>query len=246
MTRGWKVLRNLLLSVLLGLAAYGVLGFPALTVRQMLDQAERQLLLSDLEPLLVEQRTRSFGNTVTKRRDTYLLARSGGAYLATDYSREGLTVHAGRRWGWKLGQGAVCAACDGTLYIAGDFPEAASAQVEVEVQKTLQRYDPGTETFHTTLGERRTLRYPGERINGVVFSFRYRRENWDAVREVPESAYGLEEIADSWYRCSFPGGAYGSVPVDLPVKLTLYAEDGGVLKTVDLTIRPQELRDDVW
>lgn len=239
MRRGWKIIRNLLLSVLLGLAVYAMMGFPVFTVRQMLNQVERQNLLSDLEPLLVERCTRGYANSVTDYHDTYLMARTGGTYLATSYSRKFLTAFPERRWGLKLSQGAVCAAREGTLYIAGNFAEAVSAQVEVAVQKTTQFYDADTETFDTALGERRTYRCQGERISDAVFAFRYRRENGDW--NIRESEYGLEEAAHNWYRCYFPSGAVGYIPVRLPVKLTLYDQNNSVLETVDLTISPEEL-----
>ena len=45
-----KVLRNLLLCVLLGAAAYVLLGFPPYTVGQKLDRLGRTYMLEDLEP----------------------------------------------------------------------------------------------------------------------------------------------------------------------------------------------------
>ena len=55
LNRKQKILRNLLVCGLLGLVVYILLGFPPYTVRGMLARIERDYLVPDLEPILVDR-----------------------------------------------------------------------------------------------------------------------------------------------------------------------------------------------
>ncbi len=244
LNRGQKTARNLALCLLLGLAVYVMLGFPPYTVRGMLDRAERRYLLSDLEPLLVERSYRNYSEEFFGWHDTYLLARSGDTFLYTNYSRHFFQVRPELRRGAKIGRGTFCTAREGTLYVAGNFENVESAVAEVTVEKTTRIMDPETEIFQTTFGERRTFTYQGEKVNGALFSFWYRGEYGGWYYNVPESGYGLEEAAKSWYRgysTEDTSGGFSWLHVDVPVKVTLYDRSGQVLDTLELSVDTYEL-----
>lgn len=245
MNRGQKTLRNLLLSLLLALAVYAMLGFPPYTVRGMLDRTERLCLLSDLEPVLVERRSWKYSNAWFANHDTYLLARTGGTYVFSSFRRCALEVRQGRSREMKVGRDALCAAFDETLYVAGDFADAASASVEVTVERTTLNYDPETEKAEVAIGERKTFVYPGEKRSDEVFSFPYREDDGVEDWGVWGPVTGLEGAAHNWYRRYVKGqGGSGIIHVDLPVKVTLYGQDGEVLNTLELTIDNYELFQD--
>lgn len=239
LSRGQKIVRNLLVCGLLWGLVYAMLDFPPYTVRGMLDQMERQCLLSDLEPVLVRKTTVAYENRFFKRRFTHLIARSGDTYVSAAYRREGLEAKVDYRWeGFHVSRDALCTAWDGTLYVAGDFTEAASAAAEVTVQRTTRIYDPDTEEYEIIIGEQKTFSYPGEKINDEVFSFYYREKEGD-YRWDWESDFGLEGASVKWYSGYVKGntgGGRGILHSDLPVKVTLYDTDGGVLDTLELSI----------
>lgn len=250
LNRGQKTLRNLLLCFLLGLAVYGMLGLPPYTVRGMLEDAERRYLLSDLEPVLVERDKLKYSNDLFPWHTTWLLARSGNTYLWTSYTRHLLEVYPEYHGtGQKLERSALCAARDGTLYIAGDFTGAASAEVEVTVERVTQVVDPETQESEITIEMGRTFTYAGEKISSALFTCRYREGErigriW--YGQIPEKEYGLEEAARSWYRCYVKGDTndgFAWVHADLPVKVTLYDAAGQVLNVLELSVDTYELGD---
>lgn len=252
LNRKQKILRNLLVCGLMGLAVYAMLGFPPYTVRGMLARTEREYLLSDLEPILVERKTRKYSNEVFQWHDTYLLARTGDdTYLYTMYSRRLLKVRAEYRRNLKMGKGALCAARDSTLYVAGPFQNVAAATAEVTAQKTTQYYTQVTDTRETVRGETRTFTFQGEKMGEELFAFRYQEDgdwNWWNLDDVPESEYNLANVARMWYRGYLKdpadeseGQSRGVLHADLPVHVTLYGGDGAVLDTLDLTVDNYEL-----
>lgn len=241
LNRGQKTVRNLILCALLAALVYAMLGFPPYTVRGMLARLERQYLLSDLEPVLAERDSRRYSSDLFSHHRTYLIARSGNTYLCADFTRHVLEVETDRRWR-NMSRDAVCAVCKETLYVAGDFTEAASAAAEVTVQRTTQVYDRDTEERTRTIGERKTFTYQGEKVNDALFSFYYREEGEPDSWGPWGPSNGLKEAACNWYRGYVKGeGGYSILQADLPVKVTLYDADGGVLDTLELTIDNYEI-----
>ena len=241
--RGQKTIRNLTLCALLGVLVYTMLGFPPYTVRGMLDRVERLYLLSDLEPVLVEKSSLRYSNNFLAHHATYLIARTGDTYVSTEFTRHGLEVQPEYRRGLTMSRDALCTALDGTLYVAGDFTEAASASVEVTAQRTTRTYDPKTEEYELTLGEKKTFAYPGEKVSDALFSFSYREEDaesWGAWA----SDDSLEGAANNWYSVYYnlmSDGGRGILHADLPVQVTLYGGDGQALDTLELFVDNYEL-----
>lgn len=239
LNRGQKTIRNLLLCGLLGVLIYAMLGFPPYTVRGLLGRVERQYLLSDLEPVLVERKSIRYDNEFFAWHTTYVLARTGGnTYLCTNSSRHGPAVWTEYRRNAKMSQGPICMGLDGTLYVAGDFQNAASASVEITARRTNRTYYPDTGEYTLATGKEETFAYQGEKVNGEVFSFRYREGEGDAWG----SYTGLEAAANEWYSGYVKGDEGRSIlHADLPVKVTLYDEAGGVLDTLELSVDNYEL-----
>lgn len=241
LNREQKTARNLVLCALLGALVYALLGFPPYTIRGMLDRVERQYLLSDLEPVLVEKSSRRYSNDFFPWHTTYLLARTGDTYVCTSSSRHLLGVWPERYRYLKMNREALCTAIDGTLYVAGSFEEAVSATAEVTLERTTQVYDPETEECETTYGEQRTYAYQGEKVNSQVFSFRYREEG-----DFRHDYTSLISLASQWYRFYRKGeGGYSILHADVPVKVTLYGGDGEVLETLEQTVDNYEF-DSTW
>lgn len=246
--RGQKTIRNLILCALLGALVYTMLGFPPYTVRGMLDRVERRYLLSNLEPVLVKKISWRYDNNFLAHHATCLIARTGDTYVSTEFTRHDLEVQTEYRRGLTMSRGALCTAVDGTLYVAGDFAEAASASVEVTAQRTSRTYDPETEEYELALGQRKTFAYPGEKVSDSLFSFYYREEDPDDWG-VWGRKTGLEGAAYDWYSAYTKGdrdGGRGILHGDLPVKVTLYDEAGGVLDTLELSIDNYELHYYWW
>lgn len=239
LTRGQKTVRNFLVGVLLWLAAYAILGFPPYTVQGMLNQVERRYLLSDLEPVLVDQISWSYRNQWFDKHSTLLLARTGDTYIATEFQRRLLAVDTDYNLSLRMHQGAICAAHGGTLYVAGDFAKAVSATAEVTVERIIQVIDEDTGEFQTTFGEQETFAYQGEKAGDGLFSFHY--EEKEKLRITDE---GLAGAAHNRYRAYVKGntgGGYSILHADLPVKVTLYGADGSALNTLELNIDNYEL-----
>ena len=248
LTRGQKTLRNALLCILLAALVYAMLGFPPYTVRGMLDRVERRYLLSDLEPVLVVRDSWRYSDDFLPHRVTYLIARTGDTYVSTDFTRHGLEVRPEYRRNLKMSRSALCLGLNGTLYVAGDFGEAASASVEVTAQRTTRTYDPETEEYELTLGEQKTFAYQGKKVNDALFSFDYREEDPDTWGVWGPNT-GLEGAAYNWYSVYIKGDKSGGGSIlhcDLPVKVTLYDEAGGTLDTLELTIDNYELHHSYW
>ena len=237
LTRGQKTLRNALLCILLAALVYAMLGFPPYTVRGMLDRVERRYLLSDLEPVLVEKSSMRYSNRFLAHHVTYLIARTGDTYISTDFTRHGLEVWPEYRRSLNMSRGALCMGLNGTLYVAGEFADAASASAEVTAQRTTRMYDPDTEEYELIIGERKTFTYQGGKASDALFAFRLREgTGWDSG--------GLEEVSREWYSARVIGdtsGAKGILHRDLPVRVTLYDEAGGILDTLELAIDNYEL-----
>lgn len=243
LNRGQKTVRNFLLCALLWALVYAMLGFPPYTVRGMLDRVERRYLLSDLEPVLVERTSLRYSNEFLPHRTTYLIARSGNTYITTSYTRHGLAVEPERYRATNISRDALCMAWDGTLYVAGDFTEAASASVVVTAQRTTRMYDPDTEEYEMILGEEKSFAYRGEKVSEELFSFYYREEDADTWGAWGPNT-GLEGAAHNWYSGYLkgnPGGGRGILHGDLPVEVTLYDGEDRVLGTLELFIDNYEL-----
>ncbi|MCI8841972.1 hypothetical protein [Oscillibacter sp.] len=248
MNRGKKTVRNLALCALLGALVYTMLGFPPYTVRGMLDRVERLYFLSDLEPVLVEKGSMRYDSDFFAHHTTYLIARTGDTYVSADFTRHGLEVWPQYRRNLAMSRDALCTGANGTLYVAGNFAEAASASVEVTAQRTTRTYDPETEEYELTLGEQKTFAYPGEKVSDDLLSFYYREEDPDTWGAWGPNT-GLEGAAYNWYSTyhkGAPDGSRGVLHGDLPVKVTLYDEAGGVLDTLELTIDNYELHHGYW
>lgn len=144
-----------------------------------------------------------------------------------------------------MSRDALCLGLNGTLYVAGDFAGAASASVEVTAQRTTRMYDPETEEYELVVRDKKTFSYPGEKVSGALFSFRYREGKGGMASWGAWGPYtNLEEAAYNWYSTYYKGASDGSRGVlhgDLPVKVTLYDEAGGVLDTLELSISNYEL-----
>lgn len=241
--RGQKTARNLALCALLAALVYAMLGFPPYTVRGMLDRVERVWLLSDLEPLLVERKSFRYSDELFAWHTTYVLARTGDTYVCVSASRHFLEVQPERGRNLKMSRGALCTAIDGNLYVTGSFEAAASAAAEITLERITQVYDPDTEECETTVGERRTYTYQGEKVNDEVFSFRYREEGQNR-----HDYTSLTSLSSQWYRHYRKGdldGGYGILHADVPVKVTLYGGDGDVLETLELSVDNYEF-DSNW
>ena len=250
LNRTQKTIRNHLLCALLAVALYACLGFPTYTVMGMCRQVARDYLLEEpLEPIYSLREDSSYTND--SARYTFVVARSGDTYLSFQYERNFLVNHRYyQSIETKLSNGALCAGRNGTLYVAGPFAEAASATAEVRTEKTLMIFDPDTDTRTVTRGpEQRTFTYQGEKVGEELFTFQYRGEDhmpaWTG--RVPESEYDLENVASEWYigRLVDAGedGGHSLLRADLPVRVTLFDEAGGVLETLDLTVDTYELQD---
>lgn len=245
LTRGQKTLRNALLCALLAALVYAMLGFPPYTVRGMLDRVERRYLLSDLEPVLVERNSWRYSGDLLAHHTTHLIARTGDSYISTEFTRHGLEVQTEYRRSSKMSRDALCLGLDGTLYVAGDFTEAASASVEVTAQRTTRMYDPETEEYELVVRDKKTFSYEGEKVSGNLFSFRYREGEEGVTSWGAWGPYtGLEGAAYNWYSNYVRGqkdGGRGILHGDLPVKVTLYDGEGGTLDTLELSVDNYEL-----
>lgn len=250
LNRKQRVLRNLLVSLLLLALCYICLGAPAYTVQARCRQMERNYLLNEpLEPIF----SRRFPSPYTNdgaRSYTFIIARSGDSYLSFLSERDGLVTNLDyRRIPTKLANEILCAACWGTLYVAGDFEQAASAQAVVETEETTRLYDPDTGEHSVTRGPRqRTFTYAGEKLGDELFAFRYQVEDHQTATfgRVAEEDYDLGNVASEWYSSRSirnDTGGRGILHADVPVTVTLYDEAGAVLQTLDLTVDTYELFD---
>ena len=245
MRRRRRIFKNLLFCLLLALGSVVVLDFPAYTVEAMCREVEREYLLADLEPLYVleDREEYSSGNDDF----TFVVARSGESYIAFQYEREGL-----QSWKYyqlyrpKLGQGTLCTARNGTLYVAGPMGEAVSAVAEVTVEQSCTLRDPETGVIQPMekAPEQRTFRFHGELAGEDLVLFRYREgEPQFRPETTPEAERNLEDLAHLWYRQYAKGvNGYGVPHVEVPVTVTLYGGQGQALDTWELSVDTYELR----
>lgn len=245
MRRRRRIFKNLLLCLLLALGSVVVLDFPAYTVEAMCREVEREYLLADLEPLYVLRDRKEYSD----RSDhfTFVVARSGERYIAFQYEREGLqSWKYYQRYIPKLGQGTLCTARNGTLYVAGPLGETVSAVAEVTVEQSRTVRDPETGVIQPMekAPEQRTFRFQGELAGEDLVLFRYREgEPHFRPETTPEAERNLEDLAHLWYREYYKGVSGYSVPhVEVPVTVTLYGGQGQTLDTWELSVDTYELR----
>lgn len=245
MRRRRRIFKNLLLCLLLALGSVVVLDFPAYTVEAMCREVEREYLLADLEPLYVLRDRKEYSD----RSDhfTFVVARSGERYIAFQYEREGLqSWKYYQRYIPKLGQGTLCTARNGTLYVAGPLGETVSAVAEVTVEQSRTVRDPETGVIQPMekAPEQRTFRFQGELAGEDLVLFRYREgEPHFRPETTPETERNLEDLAHLWYREYYKGVSGYSVPhVEVPVTVTLYGGQGQTLDTWELSVDTYELR----
>ena len=250
LNRKRRVLRNLLVSLLLLAVCYVSLGAPAYTVQARCRQMERKYLLNEpLEPIFSQRFPSPYTNDGA-RSYTFIIARSGDSYLSFLSERNGLVTDLHyQRVPTKLANELLCAACWGTLYVAGDFEQVASAQAVVETEETTRLYDPDTGEHSVTRGpKQRTFTYVGEKLGDELFAFRYQDEDHQTSTFgwVAEEDYDLGNVASEWYsrrNITNTTGGRGILHADVPVTVTLYDEAGAVLQTLDLTVDTYELYD---
>lgn len=134
--RKQKVLRNLLLCVLLGTAAYVLLGFPPYTTGQKLDRLEGTYMLEGLQTVYQETQRHRRDDQWFGRWYTLVIARSPqGDYVASSWEQSGLSV-TNDMWPNKIGQSGLCRVWGDQLYAAADgLRGAVSATMEVETKK---------------------------------------------------------------------------------------------------------------
>ncbi len=245
MRRRRRIFKNLLLCLLLALGSVVVLDFPAYTVEAMCREVEREYLLANLEPLYVLRDRKEYSD----RSDhfTFVVARSGEHYIAFQYEREGLqSWKYYQRYIPKLGQGTLCTARNGTLYVAGPLGETVSAVAEVTVKQSRTVRDPETGVIQPMekAPEQRTFRFQGELAEENLLLFRYREGEPHLWPETtPEAERNLEDLAHLWYREYVKGVSGHSVPhVEVPVTVTLYGGQGQALDTWELSVDTYELR----
>lgn len=224
-----KVVRNLLLCVLLGTAAYVLLGFPPYTTGQKLDRLEREYMLEDLEPVYTE--------TIRHRRDyqwfgrwyTLVIARSPqGDYATSSWEQGGLKVQADV-WPNKISQSGLCRVWNDQLYAAADgLRGAASATMEVETKK-------------------QTFILEGQRVADGVFSFSYLSPDHQYDRYAhnqdapPGPELDLLDAVDLWYWEKVGSSYILDGGQEILCKVTAWDEAGEPLPEVKLTVSVHEL-----
>lgn len=249
LNRKQRTARNLLLCLLLLAVCYVSLGSPAYTVRAKCRQMEREYLLKEpLEPIFSQHSPSPYTNDWA-RSYTFIIARSGDSYLSFSSERDGLVTQNDPRSLPKLSNEVLCAAFRGTLYVAGDFGAAASAEAVVETEQTTLLYDPDTGERTVSYGPgQRTFTYAGEKLGDELFAFQYEGEDHQTATFgwVAETDYDLGNVASEWYSSRFVNndtGGRGILHADLPVTVTLYDGAGAVMETLDLTVDTYELYD---
>ena len=252
LTRGGKVIRNLLVTALLAALTYGAAGFPAWTEEQMCRQLGHDFLLPDPVPVYdLRYDSRIIGSRSRYR--TFLIVKSGPTYLAATYCRDGLRME--RNF-------LLLEACmanqylltprNNRLFLAGDFSRAASATAVVTVRETVVNSEYGDRN-EWTLEEGRPERcvYEGVRENDSVFSFRCSPasdRNGNLDQSFYENHRDLYMIAENSYRHQIrnteegmPDPLVNRLDWEIPVEITLYDGAGDVLETLHLTVYTQDL-----
>lgn len=227
LNRKQKILRNFLICLLLCLAIHAAMGFPPYTVQGMCDQVARDYLLPEAEPIYVHTEKHKYSGDAFNRTYTYIVARCEDHYLAFLYDRDLLMNRREAFYGVELEQDVLCTARKGMLYAAGDFEEVASAEMVVTAAN-------GTET--------KVFHFVGERLADDLFGFRYSEEDgrWQ-LEEIPVEEMDLSQIARYWYRTPYGDSGYSYDHAELPLTLTLYNEEGEVLRTVERSVGTYDL-----
>lgn len=227
--RKQKVLRNLLLCVLLGAAAYVLLGFPPYTVGQKLDRLGREYMLEDLEPVYTETVRHRAADQWFGRWYTLVVARSRqGDYVTSSWEQSGLKVERDV-WLEQIGRGGICRVWGDQIYAAADgLRGAVSATMEVETKK-------------------RTFTLEGKRLEDGVFSFSYLSPDHDYGRFshgqdiIPDEEIDLLDAVDLWYWEESDMFTYTLFSQDLPCTVTARDEAGQILAEVELSLNVMEL-----
>lgn len=228
--RKQKVLRNLLLCVLLGTAAYVLLGFPPYTTGQKLDRLEGTYMLEGLQTVYQETQRHRRDDQWFGRWYTLVIARSPqGDYVTSSWEQGGLKVQEDV-WPDKIGRSGLCRVWGNRLYAAADgLRGAASATMEVETKK-------------------QTFTLEGQRVADGVFSFSYLSPDhaYDHYAHNQDYPPGPEldllDAVDLWYweksgpfSYSMDGGQ------ELLCTVTARDEAGETLPQVELTLEVHEL-----
>ena len=231
LNRKQKILRNLLVCLLLALATYAALGFPPYTVEAMCRQVQRDYLLPELEPVYVLKEKHEYSGDWVYRHFTFLIARCRDTYVSFLYDRHLLQNERQYAREVAIGEGALCMARAGTMYVAGDFKDVCSAAAVV-------RADNGTRYRDFTL--------QGEKLGEEGFGFDVTGGKGESAlffwQEGDEEEMSLAEIANYWYRrYDSSGNGYGLLHASLPVTVTLYDERGEVMNTLSLSVETYDL-----
>lgn len=232
LNRKQKILRNSLFCLVLILLTYAALGFPPYTVKGMCERQRREMLLPELEPIYVLKEKHEYSDDWFKRQYTFIIARCEDTYMSFQYDRSGLqnTTQYTRDLDISKGRGALCMARAGIMYVAGDFKDVHSAAAVV-------RATNGTEY--------RDFHLEGQRLSEEVFGFDY-TDGQGAVYffyldDKTEEEMNLGEISMYWYRTPHGDNGYSYDRADLPVTVTLYDEEGGVVDTLYLEVGTYDL-----
>lgn len=232
LNRKQKILRNSFLCLALILLTYGALGFPPYTVKGMCERQRREMLLPELEPVYVLKEKHEYSDDWFKRQYTFIIARCEDTYLSFQYDRHGLqnTTKYTRSLELSEGEGVLCMARTGTMYVAGDFKDVHSAAAVV-------RATDGTKY--------RDFPLEGQRLSEEVFGFDYNNGEGAVyhfyLEDKPEEEMNLGEISMYWYRTPHGDNGYSYDHADLPVTVTLYDESGAVLDTLNLEVGTYDL-----
>ena len=226
LNRKQKILRNGLVCLTLILTIYAALGFPPYTVGAMCRQVQRDYLLPELTPVYTLKESHKYSDDWVNRRYTFIIARCEDSYFSFQYDRDLLQNNRMAVRGVDVGQGALCMARKGVMYVAGDFGGVASATAVV-------RATNGTEFRDFTL--------EGERLSDAVFGFTYDDGGWPFAPDgTPVEEMSLGEIAEYWYRTP-SGGGYSLEHAELPVTVTLTNAAGETVDTLELSVGTYDL-----
>lgn len=222
--RKQRVIRNLLLSVLLGLAAYALLGFPPYTTGQKLDRLEREFMLEDLEPVYVQTGRHRRADQLFGSWYTLVMARSPqGNYVSEGWEQSGLKIEESM-WERNLGEKSICQVWGDAFYVAADaLRNAVCATAVVETKY-------------------RTFTLEGQPVEEGVFSFAYLVPDHDYNRFAhgqridPGTEIDLLDAVELWYW-------ENNVLVSQDLSCTVTARDqaGKVLGELELSLDVMEL-----
>ena len=224
LNRKQKILRNGLVCLTLILTIYAALGFPPYTVGAMCSQVQRDYLLPELTPVYTLKESHKYSDDWVNRRYTFIIARCEDSYFSFQYDRDLLQNNRMAVRGVDVGQGALCMARKGVMYVAGDFGGVESATAVV-------RATNGTRTRDYVL--------EGGRLSDEVFGFEYGYTR-GFVDDIPFEELRLGEIAEYWYRTP-SGGGYSLEHAELPVTVKLKNAAGETVDTLELSVGTYDL-----